>query len=122
MMQNQPSGSKIIINEVVRSSLSKPFFELKMVFNENGAILFLVSGQHREHKGFSGAVSYEDESKGNALAAMLKRDRVEVRRHNAFSIDRVRTLLLRLSRCEDLLFFKSATIMYGSERINLGMV
>ena len=49
--------------------LDKHVLSLKMAFNARGAIVFPVSRQHREMK--AEGISYEDDYKGNALAAML---------------------------------------------------
>jgi hypothetical protein len=55
----------------------------KMVFNSRGALIFPTSRQHREMK--IDGISYEDNYVGNALAAMLRRDEIEIRFHRAFS-------------------------------------
>lgn len=58
------------------------FGELKMVFNERGAILFTKAQQHRDMK--ADGISYEDNYAGNALAAMLRREEIEIRFHQCF--------------------------------------
>ena len=58
-------------------------FSAKMVFNDRGAIVFPVQRQHREMK--AEGISYEDEYRGNALAAMLMPGRIEVRYHRAYT-------------------------------------
>ncbi len=58
-------------------------FSAKMVFNRSGAIVFPVQRQHREMK--AEGISYEDDYRGNALAAMLMPGRIEVRFHKAYS-------------------------------------
>jgi hypothetical protein len=67
----------------------------KMVFNRKGAAVFPVSKQHRDVKGEG--LSYEDNYKGNALAAMLTRTTVEVRFHQAFTDAEVATILRELA-------------------------
>jgi hypothetical protein len=57
-------------------------FSAKMVFNQHGAIFFPVARQHREMK--AAGISYEDDYKGNALAAMLSPGKIEIRYHKAF--------------------------------------
>jgi hypothetical protein len=69
--------------------------DAKMVFNERGAIVFPISRQHCEMK--VEGISYEDNYAGNALAAMLRRDAIEIRFHQAFddkSVTRIITALL----------------------------
>lgn len=76
-------------------SAAEPGWSAKMVFNDRGAIFFSVKRQHREAK--AEGISYEDNYKGNALAAMLVPGKIEIRFHKAFSdsavTDLVRTLL-----------------------------
>ena len=67
----------------------------KMVFNERGAIVFPTTRQHREMK--AEGISYEDNYAGNALAAMLRRDAIEIRFHRGFddaSVARIIAVLL----------------------------
>ena len=54
----------------------------KMIFNANGAIFFPASRQHRDLK--AEGISYEDNYKGNAMAAMLSRGTLEIRFHQEF--------------------------------------
>lgn len=56
---------------------------LKMVFNERGAILFPAKHQHRDIK--AEGISYEDDYKGNALAAMIATGSIEIRYHKNFT-------------------------------------
>lgn len=56
---------------------------LKMVFNTNGAIIFSTTRQHRDMKAEN--ISYEDDYKGNALAAMLSPGLIEIRFHKSYS-------------------------------------
>ncbi|MFO0834692.1 MAG: hypothetical protein U0638_06965 [Phycisphaerales bacterium] len=55
----------------------------KMVFNAAGVVFLPVKQQHRDHK--AEGISYEDDYKGNAMAAMLAPESIEIRRHSAFS-------------------------------------
>jgi hypothetical protein len=76
--------------ELIQTLIGQPNFEAKCVFNESGMGFFAASQQHKSMK-FSG-VSYEDDYKGNALAAMIKPGCLEVRYHKDFSDDRVRSI------------------------------
>ncbi len=73
----------IIGAQHLEALLSGTVHDLKLVFNAQGAILFPSSRQHREMKG--DGISYEDNYAGNALAAMLRRDAIEIRYHKQFS-------------------------------------
>ena len=48
-----------------------------------GAIFFPTAQQHRDQK--APGISYEDDYRGNALAAMLAPGRIEVRYHRDFT-------------------------------------
>ena len=62
--------SMVIVGlEFIRSQIEQEHFTAKMVFNGNGALFFPVTCEHREHK--ATGISYEDDYRGNALAAML---------------------------------------------------
>lgn len=57
--------------------------DAKLVFNERGVIVLPGDLQHREFKAED--ISYEDNYIGNALAAMIRRDAIEIRYHKSFS-------------------------------------
>src|SRR6478672_2981657 len=77
-------------------------FEGKMVINESGAVFGPVSVQHRDLR--AEGIAYADDYKGNALAAMLKRGKIEVRFHKAFTDDDVARLLTELAAQPELGF------------------
>src|SRR5215470_10336923 len=65
--------------EWLAATIAKGGFSAKMVCNEDGAIFFPASQQHREQKVEN--VSYEDDYAGNAVAAMLAPQSIEIRYH-----------------------------------------
>jgi hypothetical protein len=67
---------------------------IKMVLNERGALFFSNSEQHRSIK--ADGISYEDDYRGNALAAIICPGRIEIRFHKAFSDRRVATIIRTL--------------------------
>jgi hypothetical protein len=69
---------------------------LKMVFNASGAIIFPAEEQHRDQK--APGISYEDDYRGNALAALLRSGEIEIRFHRDFSDARVKEIVARLVR------------------------
>lgn len=74
---------KLIGVEFLKSQLTQPGFTAKAVFNRQGIIFFPASEQHRDQK--VEGISYEDDSAGNALAAMLSAGKIEIRNHREFS-------------------------------------
>jgi hypothetical protein len=73
----------IVGAELLERLFAGEIHQAKMVFNARGAVVFPVARQHRQMK--AEGISYEDNYAGNALAAMLRRDAIEIRFHQAFS-------------------------------------
>lgn len=84
--------------------------EGKMVFNERGAIVFPVSRQHREMK--AEGISYEDDYKGNALAAMLRPDAIEIRFHNGYKDADVARIVAALLALPEFASMQAARVTY----------
>ena len=83
------SGSSLI-----EELLGQTYFEAKCVFNEEAVVFFPVSKQHRDIKLYG--LNYDDDYRGNALAAMIKPGVVEIRYHKAFSDAQVRLIWNRI--------------------------
>ncbi len=81
-----------------------------MVFNSNGAIFFPVNKEHRDQK--SDRISYEDNYKGNALAAMLTPDKIEIRFHQEYSDTEVALIISALKQQPDMCFLKNWEVTY----------
>lgn len=92
----------IIGTEFIEPLLHQQYFSAKMVFNSHGVIIFSV---HQEHRSQSAAnVSYEDNYKGNALAAMLAPNKIEIRYHKSFTDNRVAEIINALKQEPNLSF------------------
>jgi hypothetical protein len=76
-----------VINDAL---LTQPRGTLKFILNESGIIFFSGTQQHRDIK--LHGLSYEDDYGGNAVAGLVLPERVEIRFHNAFTDDRIRTI------------------------------
>ncbi|MBI1191484.1 MAG: hypothetical protein GC200_12485 [Tepidisphaera sp.] len=74
--------------------MTSQVFSLKMVFNASGAIFLPVKEQHRDHK--APGISYEDDYKGDAMAAMLKPGAIEIRFHKRYTDQAVARILKSL--------------------------
>jgi hypothetical protein len=83
---------------------------LKLVFNANGAILFPATEQHRDQK--MPGLSYEDDYRGNALAATLSEGKIDVRYHERFSAEVVASLIARLADQPELALLKAWRVTY----------
>lgn len=82
--------------EYLCSLIEQESFSAKAVFNQNGALFFTVRQQHCDNK--AEGVSYEDNYKGNALAAILVPGRMEIRYHRGFTDGRVSEIVRALMR------------------------
>lgn len=84
--------------------------DAKLVFNDRGAIVFPAKRQHREMK--AEGISYEDDYRGNALAAMLRRDAIEIRFHRAYDDRAVTRIVSRLLTMPELACLAKAQVTY----------
>ena len=106
----------IIGAEHLAELFSGRVYDAKMVFNERGVIVFPATRQHREIK--AEGISYEDNYAGNALAAMLRRDAIEIRFHRAFDDKAVGRVLIALLAEPALACFATAQITYQGRAID----
>lgn len=101
--------------EYLKTLAAEPSWSAKMVFNARGAIIFPTSAEHRDQK--AAGISYEDDYRGNSLAAMLSPGRIEVRRHRDFAPERVAILVRSLLDLPELNLLQSAAIMYAGQPV-----
>jgi len=101
--------------EYIEPLLSHVSFSAKLVFNQSGAIFFPVNREHRNQK--SDSISYEDNYRGNALAAMLAPHRIEIRYHQDFSDADVAEIVASLKQHPDLEFMKDWEVTYQGRPI-----
>ena len=85
-------------------------FTFKMILNESGALLFPKEAQHSSMK--ANGLSYEDDYKGNALAAMIRKGVIEIRYHRDFSDERVSRIVKGLLALPLMSFAKTFAVSY----------
>ncbi|GJM23753.1 MAG: hypothetical protein DHS20C16_01680 [Phycisphaerae bacterium] len=107
----------IIGLEFLAAQMERGQFAAKMVFNEAGAIFFPTNAEHRDQK--ADGISYEDDYRGNALAAMLAPQKMEIRYHDAYSDQRVERIIRHLARQCGLEFLSSWMVTYQGRRVLL---
>jgi hypothetical protein len=107
---------KLIGVEFLNSQLAHPGFTVKAVFNRHGIIFFPAIEQHRDQK--VAGISYEDDSAGNALAAMLTAGRMEIRNHREFSEPLVAQVVLNLMALPELAMLRGWQVTYGGRNLN----
>jgi hypothetical protein len=100
-----------IANEIASGTRSTA----KVVFNRTGAIFFPATEQHRDQR--APGISYEDDHKGNALAALLTDKHFEIRFHPAFSDEQVRELLGALTETAELSFLQTWATTYQARSL-----
>ena len=82
----------------------------KAVLNEVGILIFPSSTQHATMK--ADGISYEDDYRGNALAAVFDARKFEIRWHREFSQERVRLLVKKLAESPELSFLSAQSVTY----------
>lgn len=96
--------------DTIAHLLSQDGYLFKMLLNDIGVVLFPHTAEHRDVR-LSG-ISYADDSQGNAMAAMVKPGRIEIRHHQKFSDQRVKRLVERMLELPEMSFAASFIITY----------
>ena len=106
--------SQMIVHDFdsISSLLEHEGYLFKMLANNSGVVLFPHTAEHRD-SGRLG-IKYEDDSKGNALAAMVKHGRIEFRYHRQFSDECVKQIAQRILALPEFDFAKSFVVTYQS--------
>lgn len=100
----------------IEEQAAQPYFSAKMVFNERGAIFFPVAQQHQDMKGEG--LSYQDNYKGNALAAMLAPGRIEIRFHQTYPDAHVTRIIKSLKQQPELAFMADWEVTYQGRNLS----
>ena len=87
----------------------------KAVLNETGVLLFPTSQQHFTMK--VAGISYEDDYRGNALAAIFQPGHCEIRGHQDFSPARVQAVWDQLARQSGLEALRSYRVLYQGKAL-----
>jgi hypothetical protein len=82
----------------------------KLIANERGVVLFPHTTEHRDSA--QPGIVYADESRGNALAAMVKPNLIEFRQHRDFSDQRVLNILGRILELQEFAFARNFAVTY----------
>ncbi|MCB9853443.1 MAG: hypothetical protein H6819_10140 [Phycisphaerales bacterium] len=92
-------------------------FDAKCVFNRSGAIFFPGHLQHQDQK--TPGISYKNNYKGNALAAMVMPGRFEIRFHEKYADADVAEIMAAMAGVEGLEFLANWRTTYQGRRIEL---
>jgi hypothetical protein len=93
-------------------------FSAKAVLNAKGAVFFSVRQEHRDQKAVG--ISYEDDYRGNALAAMFAPGRIEIRYHREFADRVVARIVTGLLADPRLAFMKGWQVTYQGRALAVG--
>ncbi|WP_425395718.1 hypothetical protein [Aeoliella sp.] len=85
---------KLYGGDLIASVVAEDNRLVKLVINEAAAYLFPADIQHQDAT--QPGLCYRDDSAGNALAATIKSGRIEIRHHDAYSDERVRSIMRQL--------------------------
>ena len=89
--------------------------DAKLVLNERGVIVLPGDRQHRECE--AEGISYEDNYVGNALAAMIRRNAIEIRYHKAFSDRDVTRIVASMLMLEAFEPWRTTSVTYQGRPI-----
>ena len=106
---------KIISADLLQEELERPGYFLKAILNEHGIAFFSRKTEHRTVK-FDG-MSYEDDYKGDALAAIITDGRIEIRNHRDYSGGRVGTIVSSLRERPELECIRDFSVQYRGEKL-----
>jgi hypothetical protein len=100
----------------IRSEIQSDGYVVKLLADERNALFFPRTSEHRDMKVHG--LDYEDDSKGNALAAMMSPGRIEFRFHRAYSDARVRQIGREIMKHPDLGFAREFQITYQGRNLS----
>ena len=101
--------------DIVRQELEQPGYFFKAILNDSGAAFFPGKTEHRTVK--VAGLSYEDDYKGNALAAVITDGRVEIRNHRDFSAERVKIIVIALLAHPELQCLNGFPVQYRGQKL-----
>jgi len=101
--------------DYIQSEAANTYFSAKMTFNARGAIFFPVRQEHRDMK--ADGISYEDDYRGNALAAMLGPGKIEVRWHRDYPDRKVAQIVRQILAHPELAFMADWRVTYQGRAI-----
>lgn len=101
--------------QLVEEALRQPGYFIKAILNGSGAIFFPGKTEHCAVK--QPGLSYEDEYKGNALAAIVTGGRIEIRNHRGFSEQRVMTIMRALLSIPELRCLQGMPVLYRGKSL-----
>ena len=103
----------------IAAMIEQDGYLFKMLLNDVGVVLFSHTTEHRD-AGHPGII-YADQSRGNALAAMVKPGRIEIRYHQQFTDQRVKRLMEKILATPEFEFARSFAVSYQGRPLMIDM-
>jgi hypothetical protein len=101
--------------ELIRAEVGKSGYFFKAIINDSGVAFFPGSNQHSSVK--LDGLSYEDDYRGNALAAIITNRRIEIRNHRDFGVPHVQSIIKKLLENADLEVLKEFEVSYRGNKL-----
>ena len=102
----------IVGEDFLRASVVDDGYFLKLILNERTAHFFAHTTEHRDAS--LPGLRYRDDSLGDAVAATIKGNQIDVRKHKAYSQERMQGLITALEAALDPILEGSIfTVNYG---------
>ncbi|PQO32703.1 hypothetical protein DTL21_21155 [Bremerella cremea] len=96
--------------ESIKPLLHEKSYLFKITVNDHGLILFPRETEHEEIS--EEDIHYVPDSKGNAIAGIVKPGHIEFRHHNDFSDERVHLLMERILALPEMAFARGFEVTY----------
>ncbi len=117
MAQVDRKPMHIVGKDFLQSCLAEEGYFLKLILNEHAAHFFPHNTEHSDAS--LPGLRYQHESLGNAVAATIKPAQINIRRHRAFSAERLKAIVERLETAMgNSPAGKSFDVNYGNEFLN----
>lgn len=91
---------------------------MKCVVNDTDAVFFPGAIQHRDVK--VAGVSYEDDYRGNALAATVSPRKIDIRFHKAYDDTRVQRIFSQILASPEVALLARYTVRYQGRTVIAG--
>ncbi len=99
----------------IAAEIAKEGYFVKCIVTKPVAVFFPGTIQHRDVK--QGGASYEDDYRGNAMAATITPGRIDVRFHDAYQDQAVEDIFRSLLQMPEMSWASSFTVRYQGRRL-----
>lgn len=106
---------KIIHPELLQQTLASKGASVKFLLSDTTVVFFPLALQHRDCK--SHGLSYEDDYKGNALAGLVTPEGAQIRYHQSYSDERIRSIWSRLRALPDFADARLSRLTYQGRHL-----